>query len=173
MDSIIEYIKSFIKSNSDKEYPSNLPEGISIKNFAQTKLVLKPWGFELWLSEAKNTPYALKLIHLKKGTKTSLQFHKEKAEHNCLFTGRANLHYKDSKTNKITHLALSPGDVIEILPQSIHRIEALTDIILIEASTQHLDDIVRLSDDYQRPDGKIESEHREMALLSQKLKKLI
>jgi len=48
---------------------------------------------------------------------------------------------------------------LQIQPQVVHRIEALTDTILIEASTHHLDDVVRLEDDFGRPDGKIEAEH--------------
>ena len=36
---------------------------------------------------------------------------------------------------------------------------ALTDIILQEGSTPEVDDVVRLEDDTERPDGKIDSEH--------------
>ena len=40
------------------------------------------------------------------------------------------------------HLALSPG--------VIHRMEAIEDCIYLEASTPEIDDVVRLSDDYDR-----------------------
>jgi hypothetical protein len=42
---------------------------------------------------------------------------------------------------------------------TVHRIEAATDLRLVEVSTPHLDDVVRLADDYGRPDGRVESEH--------------
>ena len=88
-----------------------------------------------------------------------MQYHKEKSEHNCIFTGKVKFYYQDTATNKIEFATLGSGHVIGIQPQVVHRIEALTDTILIEASTHHLDDVVRLEDDFGRPDGKIEAEH--------------
>jgi hypothetical protein len=43
---------------------------------------------------------------------------------------------------------------------TIHRMVAKTDLRFVESSTPHLDDVVRLQDDANRPDGKIESEHK-------------
>lgn len=133
---------------------------MKIIHLSQIKKVIKPWGYELWISEGKNAPYALKIIFIKKSTKTSLQFHKEKSEHNFIFAGRIKLYYKDTKLNKIKTVPLNAGHVIHIRPEAIHRIEALTDVILIEASSPHLDDVIRLEDDYLRPDGKINAEHK-------------
>ena len=45
------------------------------------------------------------------------------------------------------------------MPGNIHRIQAITDILLYEVSTPHLDDVVRLQDDNKRPDGRIKEEH--------------
>ena len=42
---------------------------------------------------------------------------------------------------------------------AIHRIEAISDILLFEVSTPHLDDVIRLLDDNKRKDGKILKEH--------------
>ena len=42
--------------------------------------VEKPWGYELWLE--LNEFYAFKLIHMKKGNKSSLQWHDRKIEAN-------------------------------------------------------------------------------------------
>jgi hypothetical protein len=36
---------------------------------------------------------------------------------------------------------------------------AITDVVLMEVSTPHVDDVVRIEDDTNRPDGRIESEH--------------
>lgn len=128
--------------------------------FNQVKRVNKPWGFELWLSDGSETPYAFKLLYIKAGTKTSLQYHNKKVEHNCLIAGKIKLHHEDPVTKKVVSHTLTAGHIIFVKPPAVHRIEALTDIILVEASTTELDDVIRLTDDYQRTDGKIDSEHK-------------
>lgn len=157
MSDFIGYIKELTQTTFDKE--SLFSQGMTVKGFGEAKKVTKPWGFELWISDATDTPYALKIIYIKKGTKTSLQLHNEKSEHNCILAGNVNLHYESSKTKNIDRVTLGPGHVIKILPKTVHRIEALTDVVLMEASSHQLDDVVRLDDDYARPDGKIDSEH--------------
>lgn len=158
MDPIIRHVRAVITQPA-QDLPSNLPDGIDLAALSQAKYIQKPWGFELWLSDATKTPFALKLIHLKAGTKTSLQYHEKKKECNCLLTGSAKLHYESSKTKSIVSVVLNVGDIIHIFPPTLHRIEAITDVLLVEASTQELDDVIRVADDYERPDGKIDSEH--------------
>jgi mannose-6-phosphate isomerase len=41
----------------------------------------------------------------------------------------------------------------------VHRVEAITDLILVEVSTPELDDVVRIEDDMGRGSGRIEAEH--------------
>ncbi len=50
--------------------------------------------------------------------------------------------------------------VINVTPNIVHRIKALSDIKLFETSTPELDDVVRIMDDSNRKDGKILSEHK-------------
>lgn len=137
-----------------------LPKGLEVKSFAEAKFVHKPWGFELWLSDATDMPFALKIIHLKAGTKTSLQYHEKKKECNCLLAGSILLHYKDEQTGDIKTMPLEGGEVIRVWPPTVHRVEALTDVLLVEASTSELDDVIRIEDDFKRPHGKIISEHQ-------------
>lgn len=160
MESIVDYVVGAVNEKADESYPDNIPKGINVESLAQVKRVDKPWGFELWLSDGTVTPYAFKIIYLKKGVKTSLQYHNKKIEHNCILAGEAMLHYQGSDSEKIVSVKLSAGHVIKVEPPVVHRVEALTDVILIEASTNELDDVVRLEDDYQRPDGRVEKEHR-------------
>ncbi|PCJ59311.1 MAG: sugar isomerase [Planctomycetota bacterium] len=128
--------------------------------------VIKPWGHELWLN-GNHPCYALKQIFIKAGTKTSLQYHNFKQETNVLFEGTALLHYKlnpDVKndlviSNDITTVQIEPISSVDILPSTLHRLEAISDITLYETSTPHLNDVVRVSDDSNRPDGRIEKEH--------------
>ena len=45
---------------------------------------------------------------------------------------------------------LTAGQSFRITPRTIHAIEAITDIDVLEASTPELDDVVRIQDRYGR-----------------------
>jgi mannose-6-phosphate isomerase len=130
------------------------------------KKVIKPWGHELWISD-DHPNYALKQIAIKQGTKTSLQYHRFKRETNVLFSGTARLHFKtnDAAQNDSVQPAdvsitdLNPVSSIDVMPDCLHRLEAMTDVLLYEVSTPHLDDVIRVSDDTARADGRINAEH--------------
>jgi mannose-6-phosphate isomerase len=148
---------------------NNLSKKQSITKHTKSKLykVKKPWGYELWLTGEKNKNYCFKKIFLKKGYKTSLQFHKKKKETNFLFTGKIKLHYIKSKSNKkniktddIKFVTLKSACIMDVKPPAVHRIESINDSELFEVSTPHLDDVVRLHDDTNRSDGRILSEHK-------------
>ncbi len=135
------------------------PDKIEITPANFLKVVNKPWGSETWLSFGKGAPYALKIIRLNKGTKTSLQYHVKKRETNFIYSGRVRFHYRDGLEGETNTRELGPFTCIQVPPGNVHRMEALEDTVLVEASTNHLDDVVRISDDYDRPDGYIASEH--------------
>jgi|MDSW01.1.fsa_nt_gb mannose-6-phosphate isomerase len=129
--------------------------------------VEKPWGHELWIN-GEHECYALKQIYIKAGTKTSLQYHNFKQETNVLLSGTAKLHFKKNtvisndkiKDKDIDTVVLEPITSIDVKPGSLHRIEAVTDILLYETSTPHLDDVIRVLDDAKRPSGRIQQEHK-------------
>ena len=160
MRQLTDSIKRTLDEVAAEKRPAGLPKQIDVRRVAQAKRVSKPWGFELWLSDATETPYAFKILYLKKGARTSLQYHREKAEHNYVLAGKIKLHYEDEKKGEIKQVELEAGAVAEIKPPAVHRVEAIEDTILIEASTNQLEDVVRVEDDFGRPDGIIESEHR-------------
>lgn len=120
------------------------------------KFVWKPWGVEWWLTN--NQHYAYKKIYIRSGYRTSLQYHEHKVETNCLLSGTAKLWLDDSKGN-LQCVIITKDDFVSVYPYQKHRIEAITDIVLLEASSPHLDDVIRVSDDANRPNGKIDSEH--------------
>lgn len=128
--------------------------------------VTKPWGHELWINGQHST-YAIKQIFIKDKTKTSLQFHNFKQETNILFAGDARLHFNTAQDKRnldvnetdIGNILLSAVSSIDVKPPTLHRLEAVGDILLYEVSTAHLDDVVRVMDDTQRPDGRLEKEH--------------
>ena len=129
--------------------------------------VNKPWGNEKWLN-GRGKYYAFKKIFLKSSFKTSLQYHRFKTETNLLYKGKAQLVYK--KNNKIKNNLVKNKDIkkrnlkpiseIYVKPKILHRIIALSNIDLFETSTPHLDDVIRVADDVNRPSGLIKSEHK-------------
>lgn len=111
------------------------------------KKVEKPWGEELWL--AHNDLYALKIIRINKGTRSSLQYHRQKHETIYIDQGTVKATLEDETGAMVEHI-LGAGAVIENPPLRKHRIEALEDVRLIEVSTPQLDDVVRVEDDFKR-----------------------
>ena len=147
------------KTNEKKQY----------KIIKKTEIykVQKPWGNEKWIN-GRGKFYAFKKIFLKKNFKTSLQYHNYKMETNLLMSGVANLVYK--KSRKIENKLVKANDLgvkkinaissIFVEPKVLHRIQAISNITLFETSTPHLDDVVRVSDDQNRVNGLIRSEHK-------------
>jgi len=141
-------------------------QGLFFTRYADLYKVIKPWGHELWIN-GQHPCYALKQIFIKAGNKTSLQFHNFKQETNVLFQGSAKLHYKSNaqipngqvKEVDTSTILIEPVSSVDVPPNTLHRLEAITDILLFETSTPHLDDVVRVLDDNKRPDGRLEKEH--------------
>ena len=44
------------------------------------------------------------------------------------------------------------GDAFRYRPGTVHRVTAIEDTTILEVSTPHLDDVVRLDDRYGRPE---------------------
>ena len=126
------------------------------KYINQTKIVEKPWGREIWL--ALNDKYCYKRIEIKAGYKTSYQFHNFKLETNYIIQGDAEV-WLENDEQVVEKFKMSAGDFFTVLPTKKHRVIAITDIILQEVSTPEVDDVIRINDEFNRSDGKIEEEH--------------
>lgn len=113
----------------------------------EIKVVLKPWGKEIWF--ANQPEYVGKILHIKKGHRYSLQYHERKKETQYLLKGQVKFHLGKSENSMEEHL-LSPGDKLDVYPHIIHRAEAMEDSEIMEVSTNDLDDVVKLADDYGR-----------------------
>jgi mannose-6-phosphate isomerase-like protein (cupin superfamily) len=111
------------------------------------KIVEKPWGRETWV--AHTDKYAFKIIEIKAGTRSSLQYHVRKHEHIYVDTGVLQMEWENEAGEMIT-LTLHPGEVVENKPGRKHRAIAVEDVRLLEVSTPELDDVVRVEDDYHR-----------------------
>jgi len=113
-------------------------------------VVTKPWGSEIILTSA-NLPYTAKIINLKAGKRLSLQYHDQKTETLVLVSGQAKITIGNRPDNLAT-TDMTPLSGFTILPNITHRIEAVTDCQIFEASTPEQGITVRLQDDYNRKD---------------------
>jgi mannose-6-phosphate isomerase len=109
--------------------------------------VEKPWGHELIWAETES--YVGKILHVKAGHALSLQYHEQKDETMHLLTGRMRLQI-GADAAQLETVELAEGQSIRIRTGTVHRVEAITDVDILEASTPHLDDVVRLEDRYGR-----------------------
>ncbi len=113
---------------------------------AVARRVEKPWGYELIWADAPR--YVGKILHINRGHRLSLQYHNRKEETIHVLAGQLRL-VVDEGTG-LTEIDLAPGDSYHIVPLTKHRMIAITDCDLLEASTPELDDVVRLEDAYGR-----------------------
>jgi len=108
--------------------------------------VPKPWGHEtIW---AKTDAYVGKILHIKAGEALSVQYHTVKDETVYLLSGQ--LKYRIWEGEKPVDVNLGIGDAFRVTPGTIHQMEAVTDCDILEVSTPHLDDVVRIKDRYGR-----------------------
>lgn len=111
------------------------------------KEVLKPWGKEIWF--AVEPEYVGKILHIKKGHRYSLQYHEKKKETQYVLKGKVRFFLGENADILVEHM-LNPGDKLDVYPLMIHRAEAVEDSEILEISTNDLEDVVKLEDDYGR-----------------------
>jgi mannose-6-phosphate isomerase len=110
--------------------------------------VEKPWGYELiW---ALTDVYCGKVLFVKAGASLSLQFHKVKDESWYVLSGRAKLELGNVGQIVLDEEVIGPGAAFHYEPGTVHRVTAVEDTTILEVSTPHLDDVVRLEDRYGR-----------------------
>jgi NDP-sugar pyrophosphorylase family protein/mannose-6-phosphate isomerase-like protein (cupin superfamily) len=134
-----------LSSNESSQYINN------------KKKVIKPWGKEIWL--ALNDKYCYKRIEINAGFKTSYQYHNFKLETNYIIKGRAEV-WLENDNNIVEKFLMNEGDFFTVVPPRKHRVIAITDVILQEVSTPEVDDVIRIDDEFNRLNGKIEEEHQ-------------
>ena len=127
--------------------PNDLPPS---SGRSTIKHVPKPWGHEtIW---AHTDTYVGKILHIEAGQALSVQYHNVKDETVYLLSGE--LIYRiwegEGEQKQARDVGLRIGDAFRIVPGTIHQMEAVTDCDILEVSTPHLDDVVRLKDRYGR-----------------------
>ncbi len=111
------------------------------------RVVDKPWGHELIWAETEL--YVGKILHVKAGEALSVQMHEMKDETLHLLKGEMILRAGPSP-EELEDVPFHEGDSFRVRPGTVHMIEAVTDVDVLEASTAHLDDVVRFTDRYGR-----------------------
>jgi hypothetical protein len=79
---------------------------------------------------------SLKKLKIKRGKKGGLQYQRKLI-----------LRY-DNGREKLIKKILKPGAIYHFPPRSVHQTEAITDCIIVEASTPHFNDRVRVEKKY-------------------------
>ena len=128
----------------------------------ELKTVYKPWGKEEWIE--LNEKYCYKRIYINKGYKTSFQYHNFKHETNYIISGEAEIWLED-ENGVLNKSIMVSGDFFTVIPPKKHRVIALSDLILQEVSTPEVDDVIRIGDEFNRDNGKIDNEHKKPAVL--------
>ena len=105
----------------------------------------RPWGsFEKF---NENEQCTVKLLHIKPGSRLSLQYHNKRKEFWKIVKGSATVQVQNKQSS------LKEGDDIIIPSGAKHRIQASnTGCTVLEISYGNFDenDIVRIEDDYER-----------------------
>jgi mannose-6-phosphate isomerase len=114
----------------------------------EPRKVEKPWGYELVWAESEH--YVGKILFVKAGESLSLQFHRVKDESWLVQEGRAKLELGSAGNAVLKEEVIAAGATFRFRPGTVHRITALEDTTIVEVSTNHLDDVVRLEDRYGR-----------------------
>jgi quercetin dioxygenase-like cupin family protein len=110
------------------------------------KKTTKPWGYEVLWAETKN--YIAKMMYILPEKRMSLQYHKEKEE--TIYVMRGELIVWENE-NDDEYIKLNPGSIYHVKPTMVHRFGAKEQpVMLMEVSTNYLDDIVRIKDDFKR-----------------------
>jgi mannose-6-phosphate isomerase len=136
-----------------EEYFTHSSRDVFVSGRVDVKIVQKPWGHEvIW---AHTGQYVGKVLHIKAGHSLSVQYHMMKDETIHLLSGEMIYRVRGEggeagEVGELSDVRLKAGESFRNEPGTVHQMEAVTDCQVLEASTPHLDDVVRLSDKYGR-----------------------
>ena len=111
------------------------------------EVIEKPWGREEIVEI--NDRYMMKKLTMFKGHRCSLQYHNIKQETIYVLSGQLKI-TSGPNQEQLDSKIYGAGESITLVPGIVHRMEGISESVYLEASTPEMDDVVRLSDDYQR-----------------------
>jgi len=152
-----DYIEDEIIREALEQYKEKIEKNKTNKLDISSYRVEKPWGYEQWIE--LNEFYAFKLIHMKKGFRSSLQYHEKKIETNYVIKGKAEV-LLENENGEMESRIYGVGEGWCVPLKTKHRVISLEDYTALECSTAHLNDCIRFEDDSGRCSGKIDEEHK-------------
>jgi mannose-6-phosphate isomerase-like protein (cupin superfamily) len=115
------------------------------------KKVVKPWGVEEWWAEVPDK-YLAKILRVNPGESLSLQYHEEKVETMMVVSGIGTILIGLTQDD-LKVMPMVPGSQFTIPAGVLHQVMNTgedEDLVILEASTYHPDDVVRVADRYDR-----------------------
>ena len=116
------------------------------------RIVNKPWGHEEIWAETKD--YVGKVLIINPGHRLSRQYHVQKEETFRVLSGVLLLEIGRPGEEGFHCFYMTEGMIYHCPPNTVHRMicesQEKEPVQVLEVSTPHLDDVVRLEDDYKR-----------------------
>jgi len=109
----------------------------------------RDWGEEKLVALIPGV-LSLKILTINKGKKGGLQYHHKKNECGYIFSGEMLIRF-DKGDGVLNEKILRAGDSFHFPPKSVHQEEALSDCVIVEASTPFFNDRVRVEGIYGLP----------------------
>lgn len=106
----------------------------------------RDWGVETLLALVPGE-FSLKKLFVKAGSKGGLQYHHKKNECGFLVSGQMIIRF-DEGDGELKERIIHAGDSFHFPPGAVHQEEAVKDCVIIEASTPHFNDRVRMEEEY-------------------------
>jgi mannose-6-phosphate isomerase len=106
----------------------------------------RPWGTEDLLALVSKQ-FSVKRLKIKAGNKGGLQYHRFKDEVAIMISGQMLIRY-DLGDKILKERVVNAGDVVHFPPGLVHQEEAITDCEIIEVSSPHFNDRVRVETNY-------------------------
>ena len=106
----------------------------------------RPWGTEDLLALVSKQ-FSVKRLKIKAGNKGGLQYHRFKDEVAIMISGQMLIRY-DLGDKILQEKVVKAGEVVHFPPGLVHQEEAITDCEIIEASSPHFNDRVRVETNY-------------------------
>jgi len=106
----------------------------------------RPWGTEDLLALVSKQ-FSVKRLKIKAGNKGGLQYHRFKDEVAIMISGQMLIRY-DLGDKILQEKIVNAGEVVHFPPGLVHQEEAITDCEIIEASSPHFNDRVRVEENY-------------------------
>lgn len=121
-------------------------EHVNIEFPRQENMGKRDWGEEKLVALIPGV-LSLKILTIYKGKKGGLQYHHKKNECGYILSGKLLLRF-DNGDGTLQEKILYPGDSFHFPPKSVHQEEAITKCTIVEASSPHFNDRVRVEELY-------------------------